>query len=232
MKAADLQLTLVSHTLCPYVQRAAISLAEKGVPFERVYIDLSNKPDWFVEKSPLGKVPILLVSEGDNTAVIFESSVILEYLEETQPHPLHPHDPLRRAQHRSWIEYGSEILNNIARLYNAPDKEAFSKARDDLSGRMARLNKERARQQGPFFAGESFCLVDAVYAPVFRYFDVFEEQADLFMLNGLLSIDAWRMALSKRTSVKNAVTPEYSVQLTQFLRKRRSHISAMIKPTD
>lgn len=230
MITADSKLILVSHTLCPYVQRAAISLAEKGVSFDRVYVDLSNKPDWFIEKSPLGKVPILLVGEGDDTTVIFESSVILEYLEETQPHPLHPNDPLRRAQHRSWIEYGSEILNNIARLYNAPDKEAFSKAQDDLRGRMARLDKELASQQGQFFAGEKFCLVDAVYAPVFRYFDVFEEHADLFMLNGLLSIDAWRISLSERTSVKNAVTPEYSRQLTQFLRKRQSHISDMIKP--
>ncbi len=52
-------LTLVSHLLCPYVQRAAIALAEKNVPFERVVIDLADKPDWFIAISPLGKVPLL-----------------------------------------------------------------------------------------------------------------------------------------------------------------------------
>ena len=78
------KLTLISHDLCPYVQRAVIALAEKGVAFDRVYIDLAAKPDWFLAISPLGKVPLLKV--GDD--VIFESAVILEYLEETQPHPL------------------------------------------------------------------------------------------------------------------------------------------------
>ena len=90
------KLTLISHELCPFVQRAAIALTEKGVAFERINVDLANKPDWFLAISPLGKVPLLKV--GD--AVIFESAVILEYLEETQPSPLHPADALQRAEHR------------------------------------------------------------------------------------------------------------------------------------
>ncbi len=63
------KLKLISHKLCPYVQRAVISLKEKGVPFERIDIDLDNKPDWFLKISPLGKVPVLQV--GDK--VVFES---------------------------------------------------------------------------------------------------------------------------------------------------------------
>src|SRR5436190_19580491 len=55
------KLKLISHTLCPYAQRAVISLTEKGVPFERVDVDLSNKPEWFKAISPLGKTPVLLV---------------------------------------------------------------------------------------------------------------------------------------------------------------------------
>ena len=88
-------LKLVSHNLCPYVQRAAIALDEKGVPFERINVDLANKPDWFRTLSPLGKVPLLKVDRREGPeAVLFESAVILEYLEETLPGPLHPEDPL------------------------------------------------------------------------------------------------------------------------------------------
>ena len=58
------KLTLISHKLCPYVQRAVIALTEKGVPFERIDIDLANKPDWFLKISPLGKVPVLVVAGG------------------------------------------------------------------------------------------------------------------------------------------------------------------------
>ena len=79
-------LKLISHKLCPYVQRAVIALTEKGVAFERIDIDLASKPDWFLKVSPLGKTPVLVVGEH----AIFESAVILEYLEETQAGPLHP----------------------------------------------------------------------------------------------------------------------------------------------
>src|SRR5689334_21396789 len=111
------ELTLISHKLCPYVQRAVIALTEKAVPFERVDVDLSNKPDWFTAISPLGKTPVLKVGER----AIFESSVILEYLEETQPNPCHPADALTRAEHRAWMEFGSSILNDIAGFYSARD---------------------------------------------------------------------------------------------------------------
>src|ERR1700716_4669276 len=98
--AMAVPLKLISHKLCPYVQRAVIALTEKGVAFERIDIDLANKPDWFLKISPLGKTPVLQVSD----TAIFESAVILEYLEETQPKPLHPGEPLKGAEHRAWIE--------------------------------------------------------------------------------------------------------------------------------
>ena len=78
------RLKLISHKLCPYVQRAVIALTEKGVPFERIDIDLGNKPDWFLKISPLGKVPVLRVETVDGEAVLFESNVICEYIEDTQ----------------------------------------------------------------------------------------------------------------------------------------------------
>ena len=114
-------LTLISHPLCPYVQRAVIALIEKSVPYQRVNVDLANKPDWFKAMSPLGKTPVLKVGER----AIFESAVILEYLEETQPHPLHPADPLVRAEHRGFIEFASAVLNDISGFYTAPDAAAF-----------------------------------------------------------------------------------------------------------
>src|SRR5689334_17901425 len=102
-------LTLISHPLCPYVQRAAIVLQEKGVAYERRDIDLANKPDWFLRISPLGKTPVLLVDDE----AIFESAVICEYLDDTLAPRLHPQDPLQRARHRAWMEFGSSLLNTI-----------------------------------------------------------------------------------------------------------------------
>src|ERR1700750_2963756 len=150
------RLRLISHKLCPYVQRAVIALTEKGVPFERIDVDLANKPDWFLAISPLGRTPVLQV--GD--AAIFESAVILEYLEETQPKPLHPADPLRRAEHRGWIEYGSAVLGDIAGFYAAPDEAALAVKAAHLEQRFARLETRVAAS--PWFDGSEFSLVDAV----------------------------------------------------------------------
>src|ERR1700752_3918304 len=143
-------LKLISHKLCPYVQRAVIALTEKGVPFERVDIDLGNKPDWFLKISPLGKTPVLVVGEN----AIFESAVILEYLEETQAHPLHPSGALRRAEHRAWIEFGSAVLGDIAGFYTAPDQAALDAKATSLAQKFARL--EARAKAAPWFDGEAF----------------------------------------------------------------------------
>jgi glutathione S-transferase len=214
-------LRLISHKLCPYVQRAVIALTEKGVPFERIDIDLAKKPDWFLKISPLGKTPVLVV--GDHA--IFESAVILEYLEETQGHPLHPSDALARAAHRSWIEFGSAVLNDIAGLYSAPDAAAFNAKAAQLETRFARL--EARVIAAAWFDGKDFSLVDAVFGPVFRYFDVFDEIGDFGILTGKPKLARWRTALAARPSVRSAVGPDYPALLRDFLDRRRSHISQL-----
>jgi glutathione S-transferase len=214
-------LKLISHKLCPYVQRAVISLTEKGVPFERIDVDLANKPDWFLAISPLGKTPVLQV--GDTA--IFESAVILEYLEETQPKPLHPADALLRAEHRAWIEFGSAVLNDIAGLYSAPDEAAFKAKASQLGARFARL--EARLSATPWFDGAEFSLVDAVFGPVFRYFDVFDAIGGFGILADKPKLARWRVALAARPSVKSAVSADYPALLRDFLDRRRSYISQL-----
>ncbi len=215
-------LTLISHHLCPYVQRAVIALTEKGVPFERVYVDLADKPDWFEGISPLGKTPVLL-ARGE---AIFESAVILEYLEDTQPNPLHPRDPLIRARHRALIEYASAVLSDIWAFYTAPDAESFEAGRKRLRERFAWLDEQTAA--APWFAGLEFSLVDAAFGPVFRYFDVFDRIADFGILSDRPNLARWRGALAARPSVRDAVTADYEARLRAFFKARESHLSGLI----
>lgn len=213
----EARLILVSHHLCPYVQRAAIALAEKGVPFERRTIDLAAKPDWFLALSPLGKVPLLLVRQLDGSeAVLFESAVICEYLEDTETNtPLHPADPLARAQHRGWMEFGSSILGDLWGFETAKDAETYEAKRKALVDKFSRV--EAALGDGPFFAGDKFSLVDAVFAPIFRYFDTFDTIAPTGVFDGLVKVARWRAALSARQSVKDAVAEDYPARLRTFL---------------
>jgi len=214
-------LKLISHKLCPYVQRAVIVLREKGVPFERIDIDLSNKPDWFLKISPLGKTPVLVV--GDKA--IFESAVILEYLEETQPNALHPADALERAEHRGWIEFGSAVLSDIAGFYAAKDEATFKTKVAQLEQKFARLEARLAA--APWFDGKKFSLVDAVFGPVFRYFDAFDEIGDFGILANKPKLAEWRENLAARTSVRGAVGADYPALLRDFIDRRQSWLSQL-----
>ncbi|UGA46583.1 glutathione S-transferase family protein [Bradyrhizobium quebecense] len=217
-------LKLISHKLCPYVQRAVIALHEKGVPFERIDIDLANKPDWFLKISPLGKVPVLVVTGDDGKEVaLFESNVICEYIEETQGGAkLHPENALTRAEHRAWMEFGSAILGDLWGLETATDAATFESKRQAVAAKFARV--EAALGAGPFFAGDRFSLVDAVFAPVFRYFDLFDQLTDLAVFTHTPKLRAWRSALAQRPSVRSAVSPDYPALLHAFLVGHRAHM--------
>ncbi len=218
-------LELISHALCPYVQRAVITLLEKEIPHDRTNIDLANKPDWFLQISPMGKVPLLRVQDE----VLFESAVICEYLDEITPGSLHPLDPLARAKHRAWIEFGSGILGSIVGLYTAPNPEVFAQKRQEILDKWARI--EASVMATPYFAGAAFSLLDAVYGPIFRYFDVFD---DVLMPTGrfdfatLPKVQRWRQALRDRPSVQNAVAPDYPQRLRDFLQQRQSYLSTLL----
>ena len=218
-------LVLVSHPLCPYVQRIAIALAEKGVAHDRRTVDLANKPGWFVAMSPLGRTPVLQVGG----AALFESAAILEFLEETQPQPLHPPAAVDRARHRAWIGFGSECLDDIAGFYAAPDPGTLEMKAARLHARFRLLDAQLGR--GPWFDGARFSLVDAVFAPVFRYFDSFDRIGDFGVFDGLLKVQAWRAALASRPSVRAAVAEDYDERLAAFLRQRGGAL-ARLMPAD
>lgn len=214
---------LISNHLCPYTQRAAIQLTEKGVAYERLYIDLANKPEWFLQLSPLGKVPLLRV--GD--VAIFETAVICEYLEEVEPAmPLHPAAPLDRARHRGWAEFASAIIADIFAFYTAPDAAAFECKGSDLQARFRWL--ERHLGDGPYFAGARFCLVDAAFAPIFRLFDTFDRIGEFSIFKGLQRVPAYRAALAARASVRQAAVSDYAERFQQYLSERGSHLSRLM----
>lgn len=219
------KLTLVSHALCPYVQRAVIALTEKDAQFERIDIDLAHKPAWFLAINPLGRTPVLLVGEREAQVPVFESAVICEYLDEILSPPLHPRDPLQRAHHRAWIEVASATLHTIWQYYTAPDAPTFERRRFELVKRFEQI--EAALGDGPWFAGEAFSLVDAAFAPVFRYFDVFEAfvEADVFAHSP--HVRAWRAELARRRSVRNAVAPDYPQQLRAFVERQGGNLGRL-----
>jgi glutathione S-transferase len=213
------QLTLISHKLCPYVQRAVSVLEESGVAYKRIDIDLANKPDWFKTLSPLGKVPVLVV---DDDTVIFESAVISEYLNEVYGSQMLSEQPLEKAKQRAWIEFASATINNLGQLYSAPDEQSFLQAQQQLKEKIARL--EQNLSDGNYFSGDHFSLMDAAFAPVFRYLQVFETLLGRVLFKPQARIEQWKKQLFLTPSVKLAVNPAYPLLLTEFIAAKDSYL--------
>lgn len=221
------RLRLISHKLCPFVQRAVIVAKEKDIPFERVDVDLANKPDWFLAISPTGKVPVLEVTESDgSTHVLFESAVIAEYLDEIAGVPLLPRQPLARARERAWIEFASATIADIGKLYTAANEAAFGAAARTLCDRLLQLEQQVG---GRWFAGARFGLVDAAFAPAFRYLDVFDWRLGRELVERPARVRAWSDALASRDSVRSAVADDYAERLIAFVEAKNSHLGRMLE---
>jgi len=226
------KLKLISHILCPYVQRVRIILHEKKIPHDIEFIDLSNPPSWFKEISPLGNVPVLLIGSemGDEVSndALFESNVIIEYLDEISPGSLHPNNVLSKAKNRAWMEFGSEILDVIGRLYSAKDKTTFDNNVVSLKQKFNTIEAELP-QGACYFNQNTFFMVDAVFGPIFRYFDIIDEIGDFGIFSTTPNVRTWRRALQQRPSVQQAVVSDYPQRLLQFFKQRKSYLSELIQ---
>jgi glutathione S-transferase len=149
-------LTLYDADRCPYCARARIVLAEKGLEYETVVVDLDERPAWIYEKNPLGRVPVL----EDDAFVLAESAVIAEYLDERYPEPpLLPADPAERALARLWVEQFDDRLGDAYYAVRRGDATAGSW----LDARLAAL--DAALEAQPFLTGGQYGLADIAYLP-------------------------------------------------------------------
>ncbi|MEJ2691989.1 MAG: glutathione S-transferase family protein [Candidatus Thiodiazotropha sp.] len=215
-----MNIKLVSFKLCPFVQRAVIALEEKGVEYALEYIELADPPAWFTECSPFGRVPLMLIDD----TVLFESAVILDYLDEVYLPRLHPQDPLRRARHKAWIEYGSELLRQQLALGTAADEEGFVEALTHLNLLLDRL--QAPLNEGLFGGDCDYSLVDAAYAPFFMRAEILATVRPQVAAGFSPAVAAWSQALLARPSLKRSVVSDFTPRYLRFLQQKGSWLAA------
>ena len=148
-------ITLYDADRCPYCARVRIALAEKGIEYETVEVDLDDRPAWIYEKNPLGRVPVL----EEDTFVLAESAVIDEYLDDRYPEPpLWPADPAERALGRMLVFRFDELSRPYYALRRGEDGAA-----DRLDVALAGL--DGVLQGQSFLSGREFGLADIAYVP-------------------------------------------------------------------
>jgi glutathione S-transferase len=218
------QLKLVSFDICPYVERSRIVLLEKRVPHEIEFIDLANKPAWFLAVSPMGRVPVLLVDGRP----VFESSIINELIEELNPDPpLFPAEPLARAEARSWIAFANDAVmpasyRTTLALAGGASGDDLARLVGEVADTLGKLEAQLAKRGGPYFLGREFSLVDAAYAPFFRRWRIAEGWggARARLLERFPKVSAWADALLARPSVVEAEPDELEARSRKLYAER------------
>ena len=198
----------------------------KKVAFDVTYIDLRNKPSWFLEISPHGKVPVLEV-DGN---VLFESNAIAEFLDETVPPRLHPEDPIKRARNRAWTDFVPDFSKALAGIYytktRAETEQGLAAARKALQRLEDAIGRERGND-GPYFNGGELCLVDAAYAPFLQRLDIADGYLRTRALASFPLVEAWTRALLASETVTGAVAPNFLEEFHANLRRRGFHIASL-----
>ena len=199
---------LCSFKTCPWVQRAAIVLQAKHVPYDITYIDRDNRPDWFLAISPHSKVPVLRI---DGTDALFESNAIAEYLEETAAPRLHPEDPIARARNRAWTDYVPTFASAVSNTAYADSEQEFSARAAKIAGPFGKLDEALAKRgnSGPYFNGPKFSLVDAAYAPFLQRYTFMDRLRPLGIVEKLPHLAAWRDTLLAAPAVQESTVANF-----------------------
>jgi glutathione S-transferase len=148
-------LTLYDAARCPYCARVRIVIAEKGIEFETIEIDLNDRPAWIYEKNATGRVPVV----EEDAWTLPESAVIMEYLEERYPErPLLPADPADRALARLRIFRHDAFTGPYYALRRGTDgADALFAEQLDLL--------DAALEERPWLGGADYGLADIAYVP-------------------------------------------------------------------
>jgi glutathione S-transferase len=162
-------LTLYDADRCPYCARVRILLAEKGVEYETVVIDLDDRPAWIYDKNEKGRVPVV----EEDAWVLSESAVIMEYLDERYPEPpLLPADPAERALARLWIFRHDDFTDPYYAL-----RRGREGARAELEAQLVKLD-DAVCGRG-WLGGADYGLADIAYVPwVLRARDLLDVPLD------------------------------------------------------
>ncbi|MBL4721478.1 MAG: glutathione S-transferase family protein [Alphaproteobacteria bacterium] len=203
-----------------------IALRAKDVEFEVTYINLQEKPDWFLKLSPHGKVPVLVVDD----VPLFESNAIAEYLDEVVAPRLHPEDPIERARNRAWTDFVPDFAKGLSGIYYTKNKEDIQAGIDAAPGPLGKLEaalKDQRGNDGPYFNGDKLSLVDAAYAPFFQRFAFVEKKLKTGVLKAFPLVQAWSDTLLASDQVTGSVVDTFEDEFVKSLKRRGFYVGSL-----
>lgn len=202
---------IVSFAICPFVQRVTAALEAKGVPYQIQYIDLSDKPKWFVELSPSAQVPVLVTESG---TALFESDAIIEYIDDVYGPLEEGVSAEQKALDRAWSYQASKhYLSQCSTMRSADEATLVERA--------SRLGKAFGRAEGrlgagPFFKGTDLSKVDIAWLPLLHRAWIIEAHTGYDLLASFPNVKRWQAALLETGLAQRAVSDDFEARFTAF----------------
>lgn len=195
------EIEFITAEVCPFAQRTHLVLKEKGLDYDHAEIDLADKPAWFEAVSPYSKVPVL----KHDDAVVYESAIINEYIEERFPEPaLMPTDPRARATARVWIDYcNTRFIGAFYGVLSAKGGQAQGEAAAKLTEMMVYMEEAALAPLGsdPYWLGADVSLVDMAFWPFFERLPAVTHYRGVDIPDRCPRLKTWYEAMERRDSV-------------------------------
>ncbi|MEM7405889.1 MAG: glutathione S-transferase family protein [Pseudomonadota bacterium] len=213
---------IVSFKICPFVQRVTALLEQKQVPYDIEYIDLSNKPQWFLAASPNGQVPILITDGGD---VLFESDAIVEYIDETTGSPLYSRDPIDKARERAWSYLAAKHYLAQCSAQRSPDAETLDARAAKLQAAFEKI--QPLLGEAPFIGGSAMGMVDIAWSTLLHRTALIARRTGYDFLANLPRARAWRDAILQTGVPDASVSPDFEARFSAFYLADTTHLGQL-----
>ena len=211
---------IVSFKICPFVQRVTALLEAKRISYEVEFISLSDKPQWFLEISPNGQVPVLITDSGH---VLFESDAIVEYLEEAYP-ALQPDISLEeKAINRAWSYLATKNYLVQCSAQRSPDAEALKERSAKLGKAFDRMEKQLGHE--PYFAGSTVGMVDIAWLTLLHRTHIINKHSCYDFLGNRPKMKKWRENLLRTGLAEKSTAPDFEEAFSAFYLSDQTFLS-------
>lgn len=215
---------IVSFKICPFVQRVTALLETKSVNYDIEYIDLSNKPQWFLEISPNGQVPILIT---DDNHVLFESDAIVEYLDEVTGVPISSENPVKKAQDRAWSYLASKHYLVQCSAQRSSDKQILAERAKKLSKAFGKI--EARLGEGQYADGDRIGSIDIAWLPLLHRAAIVEERSGYNFLSGFPKVKRWQENLLASGIPNKSVSEDFVDRFSAFYLAESTYLGQLAK---
>lgn len=215
-------LKIISFKICPFVQRVTALLAAKKLPYEVEYIDLNDKPEWFLALSPNSQVPLLITESG---VVLFESEAIIEYIDETSPLLEPKITPEQKALDRAWGYMASKHYLTQCSTMRSSEQSILVERQSKLNAVFQKA--ENGISVGPYFKGSAMSNVDIAWLPLLHRADIIRRHTGYDFLKSYPKVKRWQCALLEGTLVTDSVAADFETKFAEFYLSNATYLGGL-----